>query len=85
MQVNGEEARRIDWVGDPNHPQPQDPIPNQPTERYQAMNEAAQGPTYQNEIEDYDDLQQRQQPESIRPFGKGTYLEFVEQEKILKP
>lgn len=80
LQANEEKEKRIDWVGEPNHRQPQDPLPSLPTERYQAMNEIAQGPAYENEIDD--DVQRLQRPQPV--FGKGTYLEFVEPQKIEK-
>lgn len=81
LQANGE-MRRIDYVGEPNHPQPQDPPPNSsPSEQLQAIVDAA----YPNLIEnDEDDSQKIQQPETIS-FAKGTYLEFVDQQKHLKP
>lgn len=89
LQVSCDEERRIDWVGEPNHAQPQDANiqssnrNNQP-ERIRNLNDATQAPIFENIIEgEEDDLQQRQQPESILPvFGKGTYLEFVEQQKL---
>ncbi|XP_031630185.1 uncharacterized protein LOC116345169 isoform X1 [Contarinia nasturtii] len=92
--VNAEDIR-IDWVGEPNHSQPQDPAPKHQENKLKATNEYKlqlaneHGPSYQNEIPDSDsnddDLQQRQQPEPISPiFGRGTYLEFVEQ-RTLKP
>lgn len=89
MQVNCDVERRIDWVGETGHAQPQDSTTqtisrnNQPA-RIRNLNDATRAPIYENIIEgEEDDLQQRQIPESISPiFGKGTYLEFVEQQKI---
>lgn len=81
LHINGEEERRIDWVGEPNHSQPQDPAPNTP-ERLRSWNDGRLAPIFNNIIDENDnDLQQRQKP--IFPF-KGTYLEFTEQQ-TLKP
>lgn len=90
-QVNGQ--RRIDWVGEEGHRQPQDPVPRSQNERYQTMNDNLQGPSYQNEIsddDDDDDVQKPQQPDDVQTiqqpesddFGKGTYLEFIHQKYI---
>lgn len=77
--------RRIDWVGEPDHAQPQDstqqPAQNVQTGRISNANDVQQVSISQNLIDGTDDdLQQRQQPQSIVPiFAKGTYLEFVRQ------
>lgn len=82
IQVNGEIERRIDYVGEPGHAQPQDPPsnnqPNRSGRLYDGTSSDSIGaniiPKY--DVDDYDDdLQQRQQP----IFAKGTYLEFVQQ------
>lgn len=81
IQINGEE-KVIDHVGEPNYPQPQDPPPSRiRSNNVRSALNARQLNIYPNVIDDNeDDLQQRQQP--IAPiFGKGTYLEFVSQEK----
>lgn len=83
LQAEEEVIRRIDWVGERDHPQPQDPAPK-PRERYQTVNEATQGPIYENEINDNSDVQLIQKQEPIEIFGKGTYEEFGQQ-KIIKP
>lgn len=79
VQIHGEIERRIDWVGEPNHAQPQDaPLArNVQLERIRSSTDAGQEIIAQNHIDanvddDDDDLQQRQEP----IFGKGTYLEF---------
>lgn len=77
MQINAEIKRRIDWVGEPNHPQPED------SPRYERVYNARQPPIApnnirQNDHDDDDDLQQKQQP----VFGKGTYLEFSQQQQL---
>lgn len=83
IQINGEE-KIIDHVGEPNYPQPQDPPSIRSriqSDKVQSALDAKQLNIYPNIIDDNeDDLQQRQQP--IAPiFGKGTYLEFISQEK----
>lgn len=71
LQVNSELNHRIDWVGEPNHRQPQDPSPTHADARIRSLTDARQA---KNSVDDdNDDLQQRQEP----IFGKGTYLEFV--------
>lgn len=79
VQINAEINRRIDWVGEPNHAQPQDPSLNNRPERVERLYEdAGQAKITPNIIEpnnDDEDLQQRQVP----IFGKGTYLEFEQQ------
>lgn len=91
LQVSAQLERRIDWVGEPNHRQPQDPTGNHRREQLQALNENTQAPTYPNKnldtIGDNDDdkdndLQQSQQPENLRIFAKGTFLEFTGQQTI---
>lgn len=75
VQIKGEIERRIDWVGEPNHSQPQDsPLArNIQNERIRSSTDAGQEIISQNYIDaNDDDLQQRQEP----IFGKGTYLEF---------
>lgn len=80
--INGDE-RIIDYVGEPNHRQPQDAPPNTRLQSTRHEHDTRESYIAPNSIEESDeDLQQRQQPESISPiFGKGTYLEFVAQEK----
>lgn len=83
IQINGEE-KVIDHVGEPNYPQPQDPPSIRSrirSDNVQSAHNARQLKIHPNIIDDNeDDLQQHQQP--IAPiFGKGTYLEFVSQEK----
>lgn len=79
IQINGEE-KVIDHVGEPDYPQPQDP----PSIRSRIRSDNVQSAIDARQLniidDNEDDLQQRQQP--IAPiFGKGTYLEFVSQEK----
>lgn len=88
LHVNCDVERRIDWVGEPNHAQPQDttqrPTGNDQLGRIRSLNVDRQAPISQNLVDgEEDDLQQRQLPEAILPiFGKGTYLEFVEERKL---
>lgn len=73
VQINAEIKKRIDWVGEPNHAQPQDSPENIHPERGQRLyDDAKQAQNDLQSNDDEDDLQQRQQP----IFGKGTYLEF---------
>lgn len=89
-QSNVGVERRIDWVGEPNHRQPQDPkSSNTRTENFIEANPLnSEFNLIEKDDEDDDDLQQQhqqvqfedfQQKRLTRTFGKGTYLEFARQ------
>lgn len=78
VPINAEIERRIDWVGEANHPQPEDPLRSGRVynTRQPSFTPNTIGQNYHND--DDDDLQQKQQP----IFGKGTYLEFTQPQQL---
>lgn len=77
-RLNDDENRRIDWVGQTHHRQPQDPIPNiRSRQNHRAHNHPSSGSDSDVQVQ-----QQQQQQDPI--LIKGLLDEFLKQRQQSK-